>query len=319
MKNFSLVFNDMFSLKEVFNLSENTLIEPEEIKHDPALKTAMEMFDLKLIPSSHSEKGLIGAGAFGEVFEVLYKGKRAALKLSLDGEGDAQAYNDLLKIQEKIPNFVRRSLPNIYVQKSFDIEDYGKTYATLMEFLNPPSRSVLKAGWLTRPHKNPDVHYSARQAYEKFMNEYFVNIINQHLNKKEADKILNSPEMKAFLKDQYTKITDPDSDIEDIELGDLYDIFKKYVGQDFATEITDMIDERWKENRPKITKFPEGSYDDDEIPKNFEDPRIKHLYLSLRWLYKNGFLESWGDVHEENVLMRSNGDLVVADIGMFEF
>ena len=51
-----------------------------------------------------------------------------------------------------------------------------------------------------------------------------------------------------------------------------------------------------------------------------EDPRFKHLLLSLRWLIQKDFLKNWNDIYYNNVMIRpSTGDLVVADIGMFEW
>lgn len=202
--------------KMVHNNDE--LLDPSEVDnlYIDDLRHVLKKLGIKLIPSSKSEIGYIDAGAYGAVFEVLYKKKRAAMKIT-STSGDAYSYERLFRMQDKLPNFVKRSLPKIY--EFTKIKLGGTTqYVTIMEFLQPLSKSF---------------------------KDYF------------------------------------------------YDAFP------------------WGGRAHPGQKTPFTM---------FEDPRLNHLLLSLRWLTQHGFLHRWEDVHDDNVLLRpSTGDIVVADVGMFDW
>jgi len=198
---------------------DSQLVGPEEMENQhqyPELANVLRKLGVKTIPSGKSSTGFAGMGSFGTVYEILYKGHRAALKITADSQRDFAQYKKLYEIQSKIPNFVRRSLPHIYSVKTFQ-NKHGKYNTTIMEFLNPLSDSL------------------------------------KH----------------TFIYNNF-----PD-------FGDSSYITKKY---------------------------------------SIEDPRIEHLYISLRWLIQHGMLHSWDDIRSDNVLVRpSTGDFVVADVGMFKW
>ena len=194
---------------------DSQLVGPEEIENSQ-LANVLQKINGKAIPSSKSDKGFVGKGMAGQVYDILYKGHRAALKITKYQDDFAQ-YKKLYEIQDTIPTFVRRSLPHIYSVIEFN--DHPKYYATIMEFLIPLPNSIA-------------------QAFDK-------------------DDFPYSGELET-LSDEYS----------------------------------------------------------------LEDPRLEHLYMSMRWLVQHGILESWEDIafNNNNAMIRpSTGDIVIADIGLFEW
>jgi serine/threonine protein kinase len=309
------------------SLIENkNLLGPEDFKSNSTVKHALERSGAKVIPSGGSYKGRLGSGAYGEVFEVLWNGKRCAMKVTED-EDDWSSYVEAKRLRESVPNFMARHLPKIYkVDKVKVVDFYGDnttSFYIIMEILEPPPRGILAQGW-------PDYHNDS-MVVDKMLNDLH-GVIFDRLKKvlfeeegwyepEILEEIQNrlGKDLNKF-KSHFDKISKYDMRAVDIIKNIIINIIKGVIPElsyefirEFKRSLSDIL------IQPKEV-FPISGQSSDYLDSmDFVDPRINKLYVALKWLANNTGL-AWDDLHNENVLYRPSDDsLVAVDVGLFSF
>lgn len=329
-------------------IRESLLLSADDLDSDPdfynsfrsemySFKSEMVEFmnkhDIQVIPSGSSNYGVLGQGMYGIVFDVLWKGKRFALKITNNFD-DANAYAVVLRLKQKVPTIPASSLPTVYLQDK--INDY---YFTLMENLRPLSDTLKSALFNVKYYDDytpitPNIVAKFSSQFIKHLNQIFVSVLGDQL----AHEVMNDslPVRDKKYDEKFERFVEllnqgkiwpvfPDRDGPDGYISfeiELQDVLKRYMSWEKTKSSADKISKkftRFMKSHLTTTEFPiSGKKTDKKL--NISDPKAKKLYLAMRWLTQNGYLKNWIDVHPGNIMIRpSTGEFVVADIGMFKF
>lgn len=296
--------------------------------------------EIEIIPAGKEHDGHIGEGGFGDVFEVLWNGKRAVAKIFTE-KNEHKVHQKLIELKKSLPRVIMKHLPTIY--KMYEIPGTGvfafrDIYVTVLEYLAPlpnglkgvsfddvrPSKTKMQlfVAQINYLIKNPDV-----------LREEIKNIINNELDKiEEPNKQFNSQQRSA-------RTLQKNNQIIDYVINDIIDELPTCLNEDDPyKELRILINNNcYKLNRineiqehklmSKIyEKIKDFIFSDKMVPyshandknlNNFADKRVTALYKALKWLNKNEIL-SWEDLHEDNVMLRpSDNTLVAVDVGFF--
>lgn len=303
-------------------LKENKhLLGPEDIENDDeldGLKWALKLTGTRLIPTGRSELGKIGAGGYGNVYEVVHDGDRRAMKVT--EANDTKAYAQIQNVYSGLDVDARKALPVIYFTSTA-----GNTGVVIMELLSPLSSGELVAAF--------------GRKYKHQATIIVVSEIMRVIKTNWKDWLVQAIETTNFqipfgdLSTLESAIeTAIDSESRTFKRRQGIDRVMKSITSVVTTAITDTLGRDSSElalNWQSIaTRLLQGSFSGPvDIPYRATkelDPdqagseATKQLIHRLNVLQREGII--WEDVHEDNVLMRpATGELVVADVGLFEF
>lgn len=109
------------------------------------ISQALEASGALAIPSGKAHSSVLGRGAYGIVLDVVHEGKHRAMKVTQD-EDDYGAYVEIHQMYDRLPGFVKRHLPRIYVTDKVEGDDTTAFY-TIMEKLAPLPTGIALQGW----------------------------------------------------------------------------------------------------------------------------------------------------------------------------
>lgn len=293
-------------------------------KHAPDASRYFEIlqnFGISVIPSKakDSDAGLLGEGAYGKVYDAMYDGKRAAVKITYDKQ-DADAYKKIKEKRDQLPENIARHLPHVYAQFEDDTYTEGKTlYITVMEILRPISDELASL------HFYADTDVYNQEVVEFVKNKSLSATIDNledimrdicskfGLDSSIIEKILNSAHLERF-KEHLTKM----------KIGFATSAFlealhnENIISDDISFDFEEYLGNSLRRYLAEPTEFPDFAEFKD-YGKVFQSQKVQDLYDAVMYLYKEENI-SWYDVHAGNVMERpSDGSLVVADVGLFSF
>lgn len=330
-----------------FRSSEKT----EMLEDKKRLQIAIDELGLDIVPSGSDQSGFVGAGGYGTVWEVTQDGKRLALKLS-DDPDEADTYKKVHEVRNELPPIIAKHLPRIDSFATLEDDKGIEFYAILMEFLVPMPSGTNIEGWRQGNDQElgvwaneiaskiiPHVDQALWRELMRYGNGSRRSLINKFhgivVSKRDWARLKTHEFLKEALTYDPTRqhygfrmtIGDPilsalnnamqDNRISDEEFDELKNLKGAnnwtFIVKNVARRLADVagLDEKGQ-------AFPESTdMDLSDTKERLENPKLRSLYLALKWLDRRGVM-SWNDVHHENVLMRpGTGDLVVADVGLF--
>lgn len=282
--------------------------------------------NLGIVPIRRGEgeenTSFLGAGAFNNVYDVVYKGKRCVARMSTD-KSERDKLLAFAEMKNKLPSQYKKHFPKIFTTFEFDAESavYGKQtwYGAVVEILDqvePHLKKSLEMSWLT--DKPSRIKISSLQN-EALLIKLAKNAILQYAKKmKDVThyRKVEENELILFFKEEvFPFLTKFDGTVGDLEV-DLQEIADKHdnIAFDFfAKEISYFI-----MLAPIPTHAP-NNFQFKDINAGFHSSsKVREFYDFLLTLRSYG--AQWGDLHNENFMQRNpSGDLVIVDPGLFTF
>ena len=291
---------------------------------DPgSLEKMLLKHDIVPIQTIHNKNltSFVGKGAYSRVFEVLYKGKRAAAKVT----GSIPDYSSVIKLWE-----LRDSLPEEfkkYIMKVYDHFKDGDFYVIVTEYLNKlPSNyrsELFGAGYA----------YYAEDRRSGFLDsdDNIMNIASRSVKIFESEFghdvfTLSDMAVSNYMLKNRDKLKSHFID---------YNIGEEFMAYVFEILVKNGIDKRVANRISEIAVMNIRGILDDvtngnvfprhhsqrervDLVKSKGDRQINDFVAFLEYLKRSHDI-LWRDLHEDNIMQRSNGDLVISDPGLFVF
>lgn len=335
--------------------------DDEITKHYPydaeAIIACLHDSGAEAIPRGVRQNIFLGHGTNGYVIDVIYQGKRCAMKITREAI-DYDAYEKISLMYNDLPNFIKRHLPKIYTQgevllsengkeeNDYDEEDEENTsnvaYYTIMEILQPLPKGISLQGWGydDNDHK---LQRNLLQISLKKIKENLPSLLDRVIRKNIKSASFATKLSKELL-DNTSLLTDISTVFDSRDLifqavrsldTILYSTIDKiatnlqqYDDRDNLLELINKILVDFKvelqaligniSRKQKIPSFV-GDADDSIDYESLKDPRLKKFMIAMQWLAKKG-IAYFEDMHAGNVLYRpSTDDIVAADVGNWDF
>ena len=257
--------------------------------------------------------GVFSSGDYAEVFNGVCDGQDCVVKILTQREGsmDFDNWQAILNLESKMPYEVARHIPKIY--KTIKLSG-GRiripTYAIAMERLYPihsDLKYLIADGW-------SNYYYSDKllsNIYKPALEENIYNIMNDiYKSFKELISKNKLANLKSLIDEFYYSNANNIIPIDRLSYFISINIFKGK-SKSYFRRLYDGIIAILKKHSEKIPYSSEFNNDNhDEIKL------IKPFYNALKWLESNGI--SWGDLHDNNIMMDKEGTLKIMDIGSFK-
>lgn len=317
-------------------------------RHSPhAIERALSDIGLVPVPRGDTVKdrpdSYVGSGAYADVYEVLYKGKRAVAKLAL--KADADVYHELMHDRAGLPPRIARHLPVIYDVIEFD--PAAGRWAIVTEYLVPMTPDVESAYF--GAHKGHHNRTGMRSNANLLINdpERLQTVVRSaiksartiphmsYLETSELESVLLDPKNFSSLK------TMIDNSISDLNkslkpktsfIWGLRFVKEKCVS--FLKPVLNLLEKGlvYSEHDEIIilTSIANEIYDEllgDRFPISVYDRARHDLGTSTKGSKVQSLLDAldyithelnwdWNDLRAENIMMRpKTGELVVSDVG----
>jgi hypothetical protein len=288
------------------------------------------------IVSSGEEKPLLGRGSYGSVFQGVYKGKLAAIKIILNSNGEVENWQKILQITQSFPENLKKHFPVIYhlnkgvLKKEKNQYVFGINYEIIiMEklfklpkdiYLNMDDNPMIdKSKMIKDLFKDDDYLYTVSSLIVDGIskNPYFrMDMRNFQLNTNEIFKLLSSQKLddKSF----------PSSTIMAENISNF--LLQKYPFREkYKEKVFPIIKAILNNSIGKVPGVPRGYYGI-TTPKDFHDyeyyspvwehrSETKELYEALLMLGSAGV--KWNDLHVDNLMMGADGTIKFIDAGLF--
>jgi len=266
---------------------------------------------IQLINSGNS--GIFSSGIHADVFNGLCDGQDCIVKIfkQMTHSMDFDNWQAIFKLESEMPYEVSKHIPKIYKTLKLsgkEIED--SIYAVAMERLYPihsDLKYLIADGW-------SDFYYSDRllsNIYKPALDENIYNIMNDIY--KNFKELINKEELinlKSLIDEYYYSNKNNIISIEKLARFLATNIFagkNKFYLKDLYNGIN-VILKKYSEKIPYSSEFNNNNHDKIKL--------IKPFYNALKWLESNGI--SWGDLHDNNIMMDKEGTLKIMDIGSFK-
>jgi len=347
-QNFSIREKELDHLLNKYNLEKsNTVFHgTEPISDDNLSKDLTKSLLIKYIADDigavltkniSNKSSFIGSGAFSAVYDCIYNGKHAALKVT-DQKEDYVAYRKLQSIHDSLGEYSKYFV-NIFLTK--DIQANNKTYYVIVsEILQPLEVSIkhelFNDKFTAEDSLLPDDNELTIELYNHYKvlvkefvdNDMCGDSYNPAFNYLKIDKKGSQEKynrMINFLLNRITKITKDSSSIF------IYSIYKEIVNY-----IVLQIKEFSKYNYDKSTNNYVKSIINDlfrftfridvgeKLTRDHRDATIdavsddfSEFTTALTLAVRKGF--AWSDLSINNVMQRPGTKIpVVSDVGLFE-
>lgn len=281
-----------------------------------------------VIPEDEIETSLLGSGASSHVYEVLYKGKLVVAKIT-DNPNDILFLDKLSKIKSSFGEG-KEHLPEVYdiiediegwiavVEKLKPINIHLKTLL-YQKYATPTNRK----SFLTYLKDNKTISSIVDKIFEKF--DWF---FDNSILKKVKNIIVLTFRQENF--DKHSQDDDQkfssffESFFRDLKINIVYFIkqdTKSNLDEDEVDEFAEkIIDELKKVILTLINSsmvFPtHQTFDSPNLTLTKALPETRSLVKALLKLEKKYGI-SWGDLHDQNIMERIDGTLVISDPGLF--
>lgn len=281
------------------------------------------------VTGEEMETSLLGAGASSRVYEVMYKGKLVVAKIT-DNPNDILFLDKFSKIKSSFGEG-REHLPEVY-----DIIQDVKGWIAVVEKLKPINihlKTLLyqkyatpanRKSFLTYLKDNGTISSIVDKIFEKF--DWF---FDNSILKKVKNIIVLTFRQENFDKhsqDDYQKFFSFfESFFIDLKINIVYFIkqdTKLNLDEDEVDEFAEkIIDELKKVILTLINNssnvFPtHQTFDSPNLTLTKALPETRSLVKALLKLEKKYGI-SWGDLHDQNIMERIDGTLVISDPGLF--
>lgn len=288
----------------------------------------LKKYQMHLITSGEEFTPNLGTGAYGRVYSIVcglpscQDQGEVAVKITNLKEQEGQKWKAIKEISKSLPANLAKHTPKIY-----DIinDDETEMQLIVMEKLTPLNRKL----------KNLLFRYpSGELPLKKFMKDeelvysFLKGFINNFMD---LDEHTISKIYKGFLN---FKINSEDKYVDPNEFtrlrSHLENVIQNIIAQETNISIISKLDDLLTriENHFLIRfydaleygRFPRNYYGYDEDNSVLYDhlPESKSLLNFLKALKGKGV--SWNDLHDLNLMIRpSTGDLVIVDVGLYDF
>lgn len=321
-----------------FKIVKNAVYIPYDIDHEmPGLHEVVDEFTNSIqdvltenkieFLAGNNGSPFLGQGSYSTVFEVLYEGKQAVLKIT----ESAEDYNNTIQISE-----IGKSAPKEYAKhflkifahfsEEFDntgedanIHDKIRLYFIVCEKLNPANPHIIKKFYSMKQNRediDPEVIRKAIDIGFK---------ISDHANADNARDIISKHknEIVNNILETFMKMVNSVKDITEMSLQRMINnILKNYFYDMYAQYFTLRISENLlKFVDTKGIEFPRANYripGDSTIDFVEQFPEFRSLIGALKYLEGHGIY--FEDLAPFNIMERQDQSrtLVLSDVGLFK-
>lgn len=270
--------------------------------------------DIIPIRRGETDTNVLGAGMYNTVFDVVYKGKRAATRVSTEPD-ELESFLKFISYKDRMPAKYAKHFPHVYTTFEFQLDDGETAKGAVVELLSPlPTnlkhdlrRQSLMKGKLQKERvytliSDPNViEKIAKECSPRnsLVASYLVDSFNNEV----------APFLKSSIGEPLTQAIEKVKRIiySELEMSGVGPKSRQSY-YDFAQEIVDVL---YEDVIP--TDYGTASRAAQHHPAS----SVREFYDFLLALHNVGM--SWSDLHSENFMMRKGtGDLVVVDPGLFE-
>lgn len=267
------------------------------------------------VRQSYQPKTMLGAGKFGRVFQCIFKGAPAAVKIYQykgDATNDIGVLQQISSIYASLPEHVRRHLPHIYAMG--DLVNIGKNdyKYIVMEKMHKLPLQIMEE--IYTPQELTDGQY--KDLLYRFENSFYGNAhdFNFHTSKKMGDWILGYF-YKYVTPKNFSKLP-PNLDLQEATVSHIVNDFLASVqGQLVNRELfSKVIGASLREVLSETQYFPASS---ERSNTDYTGKGLQSLLNALNYLKKFRIL--YEDMHSANIMLGDDGYLKVSDFGCFDY
>lgn len=247
---------DSYTLDDLLTMHYEGFLRDDNDIGGNVLNKALEITGAKLISSGEGEP-ILGRGFYGTVYDVAYKGKRCAMKVS-DAEDDSEGYLAVQHLYNKMPDFLKKHFPIIYSVETFKDDEGFDCSVVIMEHLYKLPPGLKLQGWgfskeeparTYETVKDPEFNNIIHSMYLLIKNDLYDAIVHNIEDVLDPTEF-NAHEIKNL--DSFVKLTDkenftnfclksPVNSYGMPTLSDFTDIVRKYLQRELMYVIRDLI------------------------------------------------------------------------------
>lgn len=301
--------------KQFVQEQENELMKEwvENPSEKENVMLAHDVIPIQKVNRYNNLTSYISKGAFSQVYEALYNGKRVAVKVT-DSKDDVVALKRLYDLKSSLPEEYRKFITNIY--SSFKEGDF---YYVVVEYLYPVNEHIKRNFFRNEDYEA--VRHSVIENKELIRKIIRMAVERNRVPPEIASDLVDFIESasKEYL-EQTSKFGYSEYGVRNILINSIWkqfgdvdvDIFKvENIVSDIAYYIQDLS---------KSDLFPR-EHDDHrsiQLTRMRGNRQVDELLDFLEFL-KSNYNIFWADLHGQNIMQRRNGDLVISDPGLFSF
>lgn len=295
---------------------------------------------------------LLGAGRYGVVSNVIYKGKPAVVKIIVQGfydENEVSNWRHVLSNLDKLPENERKHIPEIYdiISGEMDVEHEGEVVYDLIIMEQLRQLPAELKNFFTDPWKEEREDFDhepqdTRSLKHLLKDEEFIykisNIIkanvikslSTHMESNPEGPVKNAAELFKNINAAYIQkiILDDANNYAETSSAKRYSLASKI--SKYVTSIVDTFNfgisprdltisiDQWLSHLIDTESTLPLSYNDFGAKAEKWDfiPEMSGYVNALKTLAIDLKLE-WRDLHQENVLLGADGNLKIIDIGLY--
>jgi len=272
----------------------------------------------------------LGSGAYQLAYEVIYKGKRAVLKVQIKNSGDVEITKRLWEIRKGLPEKFKG-----YIMEVYDVINIGGQLGIIVEYLEELDAGIL--GSIESTFNKGDkfgrleVLKNNKGMMKAMIDGGIMDVLrrgNQLWRAMGEDK-----NYVKVLRNAILRKVEEVGVMDAFDFGRMVQIIKEIgegMGDNWYKRLTlDISDEVGRNLMELVHKYayePLPAFGDSGIEHNetlvkaiskTEDEKLRGLVKFLNYLKHEKGIE-WGDLHSKNIMQRpGTGELVISDPGYF--
>ena len=279
--------------------------------------------DLNITIVSGEEYEPLGSGAHGKVYHSIYNGKPSVAKIQFylansprPFANDVENLKKLMSIWDKVPDFVRKHIPEVFFAKEgeFTVTRQGKLVLNspvqykyqiiVMEKLRPISKklqfSIEGDSWLGNKDSTWLWEEELENIYLEILEKFTEKSLDPPTRGEIRKIILEEIKSGESINSKLTKFLDKKLDhpftTHDPDKVEVYFKLSDYI-YDLSKRFSRSIP-RWKQKH--------------DLPR-YVPPDVQSFSTAIDWLRDNGM--NAGDILGDNVMIDGSGTLKIADLG----
>ena len=259
----------------------------------------------------------IKAGAYNEVYEVLWNGKRAVARFGWNSVFQEEYTNfaEFISSKERLPTKFHKHFPIVYDTFEFMVSGEERNQIPVkgfvIEFLNP-----LPSSLAAMIH---DIGGGETLSHERKLTTLLPAVINATIKKITKNKFIAN-ELQYFYDEKLVPLLAQrlESETFATKMFQLVDKIPEELGsfhEQFVSDIIELL------LHSPIPVFPQSDYERPQkgSPKDLVNSKLPTSVREFKRFLEalEGYNIHYGDLHSENYLQRGNGTIVVSDPGAF--